>query len=273
MVAGRDSSFSAPSLAQAQQAYVAGIRCWGGYLATQQDVGLAAPWPQAAFQNVQQAGMQAIAFCSGWDNPIALRNLAQRYNVLLCLDVEAGIRGIGDWIPNFISASGAGLYGGMAVHAYAAPFHILAAYPGSDPKATWPSGSKAPNTPRGWQYEGSHIEFGLEVDSGWYDDWFAAGGNLLLTEGMKIGLAHVALKAIYQRQPTEQEMFDFANSLNADGSNYNDLVQGAANQLQNADLVRIQSETLAASLDGLKQTGLIPHKHPLTGETDLPQAS
>lgn len=75
----------------------------------------------------------------------------------------------------------------------------------------------------------------------------------MLTEGLKIGLAHVAIKAIYQRQPTEQELFDFANTLNADGSNYNDLVQNLADALGNPDLVRIASETMASEIDALRK--------------------
>lgn len=107
------------------------------------------------------------------------------------------------------------------------------------------------------QYAGSDLTGGafdesIIVDPGWIAP-VATGEVLMLTEGLKIGLAHVAIKAIYQRQPTEQELFDFANTLNADGSNYNDLVQNLADALGNPDLVRIASETMASEIDALRK--------------------
>ena len=92
------------------------------------------------------------------------------WNVRLCLDVEGGIRPDGPWVQPWLSASGAGLYGNAPVHGgRTAAFHVLAAYV-ADPQATW-SGA-APGTPCGWQWRGTHSEFGIGVDRGWYDDWF-----------------------------------------------------------------------------------------------------
>src|SRR4029077_12111309 len=142
MLAGLDSSFATPSAAQVAQAKAAGIKLWSGYLATKPNVGLAHPWTQANFNTVLQGGLASIAFCSGWDDPVACKNLAAAWGVRLCLDVEGGIRGDGPWVQSWLNASGAGLYGNEGVHPNrTAAFHILAAYPaGGNPNATWYSG-------------------------------------------------------------------------------------------------------------------------------------
>lgn len=182
MIAALDSSFDAPTLAQAETARAGGVRAWGGYLATQQQAGafnLAAPWSRLAFWNVQQAGLLAIAFCSGWDDPIALRRLAAEWGVRLMVDVEDAIRGDGPWVGPFLQASGAGLYGLLEVHRWPAPCRIVAEYPaGGCPGATWPA-SPAPREPHGWQCQGTHREFGLSVDRSALDDWFAGGADVL----------------------------------------------------------------------------------------------
>lgn len=181
MIAAQDSSYDAPTLAQAQAARAAGVRAWGGYLATRPNVGLAVPWSRAAFANVQQAGLRALAFCSGWDDPVALRQLAAQWNVLLLVDVEDAIRGDGPWVGPFLQASGAGLYGLLEVHRWPAPYRIVAEYPaGGCPGATWPS-SPAPQEPHGWQCQGTHRDpvTGLSVDSMRLDDWFATGGTFM----------------------------------------------------------------------------------------------
>jgi hypothetical protein len=113
---------------------------------------------------------------------------------------------------------------------------------------------------------GGNFDESVIVDPGWIG-LSVPGDVLMLSDGLKLGLAHVAIKAIYQREPTQQELFDFANSLNADGSNYNDLVQNLADSLGNADLVRIQSETLAGEIDRLKTSGFVQHTHAVTAIT------
>lgn len=67
--------------------------------------------------------------------------------------------------------------------------------------------------------------------------------------GSAIGDAHSALSAVYNRPPTEKEVFDFAGSLNPDRSNFNDLVQSAEDNLGHPDAVRIQPTHLADVLD------------------------
>jgi hypothetical protein len=173
MIAGLDSSAVRPDAETALQAKASGISLWSGYLATKAGVRLAAPWTLANFDNARLCGGTPIAFCSGLDDPLACKALADQWNVRLCLDVESGIRGDGAWVQPWLDASGAGLYGNAPIHAGRnAAFHVLAAYPGFDPQATWEAGVPRPSTPSGWQWQGTHTEFGIPVDRGWFDDWF-----------------------------------------------------------------------------------------------------
>lgn len=185
MIATVDSSIVRPTLAQAEQANAAGIGMWWGYLATQQAPGsfnLVAPWSQADFDVVLQVFGRAGAFVSGLDDPLALKQLAAAWGIaLLALDDEDAIRAltVPDWRPAFLQASAAGLYGVLGRHDIAAPFRIVAGYPGTDPAATWPT-SPPPAEPHGWQWAGTHTEFGLSVDRSWLDDWF--GGTDMTDE-------------------------------------------------------------------------------------------
>jgi len=181
MIAGLDSSYDAPNAAQADAAAAGGVRLWSGYLALPGGgAGLAAPWPREAFENARLCGGAPIAFCSGWDDPVALRELASEWGVRLCLDCEPGIRDLGDWTQPWLDASGAGLYGGRVRHQLRAAFHILAEYPGFDPLASWSGLRPADGTPCGWQWRGDHVEFGAHVDRGWYDDGFSGGWKVVL---------------------------------------------------------------------------------------------
>lgn len=201
MIAGLDSSFTRPTLAQARQAYAAGYRAWGGYLVSDSDEvvlaararhqglhGLAAPWTRDEFAVVQEAGLVAIGFCSGWDDPDALRAKAAAWDVLSCVDAEKGIRDDhegGNWVPGFVVTARCGLYGAMSVHYETAEptgrgalFNILAWYPGYNPYATWFDAIELrPPGPCAWQWQGTHDEFGIPVDSLWLDDWFHAGAQ------------------------------------------------------------------------------------------------
>lgn len=71
----------------------------------------------------------------------------------------------------------------------------------------------------------------------------------MLSPGLKVGLAHVALKAMYQRDGTPQELVDLANSIHDDGSNFADLVQQLATNALHPDGQRIDSVNLANRLD------------------------
>jgi hypothetical protein len=172
MIPALDSAYP-PTLGQSQEAYASGVRQWNGYIATKGGVNLLNPWSRAAFQTVQSVFGRTVAYASGWDDPVAVAQLAASWDVLLCLDNEAGIRPPGSWVQPWLDASGAGLYGLLADLGHAAPFYVVAGYPGYDPGTTWPN-ANPPAEPHGWQWQGSHTEFGVTVDRCWMDDWFAA---------------------------------------------------------------------------------------------------
>lgn len=174
MLLGIDSSFAKPNPTLAAQFRAAGVRIWSGYLVTKGNVGIAAPWTKADFDNAKLVGGMPLGYCSGWDDPVACKNLAAQWGVRLCLDVESGIRGDGPWVQAWLDASGAGLYGNAPSHnGRRAAFHILAAYPGYNPNATWSAQVPRPAGPCGWQWQGTHTQFGIAIDSTWFDDWFA----------------------------------------------------------------------------------------------------
>ena len=184
-----DSSIDRPNAAQVSAAYQAGVRVWGGYIGIRplNLLGLQTVWSRADFDVVLQGGMAAIGYCSGWDDPLAIRNLGHAWGVLPCVDVEPGIRDDGPWLDAWLGASGAGLYGLQQVHyetgrpiGRLAAFNIMANYPGFDPQATWNPLLTPPVVPHGWQWQGTHTEFGLSVDSNWLDD--ALGVNVMTVE-------------------------------------------------------------------------------------------
>lgn len=180
MIDALDSSFDRPTAAQVAQAKAAGIGWWFGYLATQQAPGsfnLASPWDRASFQVVQDGGLRAGAFCSGWDDPAALRQLATEWGLVCLLDHEWAIRPDGPWVQPWLDASGFGLYAVLSLQGYRAPCRIAAEYPVDGcTGATWPT-SPAPSEPHGWQCQGTHTEFGLSVDRSVLDDRF--GGETM----------------------------------------------------------------------------------------------
>ena len=178
MIAGLDSA-DTPSATQLAEAKTHGVTMWSGYLATRPHVNLLHPWTRRDFEQVKDAGLSAVAFCSGKDDPVACKRLAADWGVRLCLDVEPKIRGDGPWVQDWLSASGAGLYGNAPVFTgRRAAFYVLAWYPKRDPARTWIVDPRypRPNGPCGWQWRGTHTEFGRGVDRGWYDDWFSPQG-------------------------------------------------------------------------------------------------
>lgn len=70
-----------------------------------------------------------------------------------------------------------------------------------------------------------------------------------LNQAMKIGLAKVAFCAIYNRQPSQQEEFDFANTLADDGSNFNTLCDQLSQNINNPDLAPIQPTNLRVDVN------------------------
>jgi hypothetical protein len=171
----------APNDSQIAQAKAAGYAGWAGYFyapgiyhpyaADGRDLG----WTMERFHAVQNAGLGALAYCSGNADPLAMRAQSHTWDVPICLDDEAGIRADGPWVQPWLDASGAGLYGNYWVHTgRTAPFHVLAAYPTSgDPyDASWWSQTPRPAGICAWQWAGSHSWAGITVDSTWADDNF-----------------------------------------------------------------------------------------------------
>lgn len=130
-------------------------------------------------------------------------------------------------------------------------------------QVTIPPGGKAPAAVQ-------YIDTGAYDESIIYDpSWVGKGEqDMPLTQGLKIGLAHVTFYALYGRGPSEQELFDLANTIADDGSNFGDLVQGLTANLGNPDVVRLQATTLASEVDALKAAppaaAVPPHTHPVT---------
>jgi hypothetical protein len=182
VIAGLDSSSFRPSAAVARQARADGVQLWSGYLQSRSGVGIYSPWDRQSFENARLCGSTPIAWASGWDDPVACRRLADSWNVRLGVDVEGGgLRPDGSWIQSWIDAAGrdrTGLYGNYWVfqRGVTAAFSVVGGYPGYDPKSTWGYVPR-PAGPCGWQFMGSHTEYGGTVDRGNYDDWFAQGAQ------------------------------------------------------------------------------------------------
>jgi hypothetical protein len=180
MIAGLDSA-QPPTPDQARAARAAGVAIWSGYIATRPGVNLYRVWTRADFENAKLVGAMPIAYASGLDDPAACKALASAWGVRLCLDVENGIRPDGPWVADWLAKSGAGLYGNASVHiGRIAAFHILSLYlPGGVPTGSWPASGYGPRPARpcGWQWQGTHSEFGVGVDRTLLDPWF--GGNTM----------------------------------------------------------------------------------------------
>lgn len=189
-VRGVDSAYPPNALAlSAARGY--GIQLWAGYFAGRNILN---GWAETDFQRAEAFGLASIAFCSGWEDPGAMRAKSALWGVPICLDVEGGIRPDGSWVQPWLDTSGAGLYGNAPVHpGRRAAFHILADYPGYDPGESWPPGLPKPSAPCAWQWQGTHIAFGQSVDSGWYDEAFVdgslhggGGGEITTTGGLEM---------------------------------------------------------------------------------------
>lgn len=255
MIAGLDSSVFTPSADIALSAKAAGVGVWSGYLATKPGVKIYHPWTQVDFDNARLCGGTPIAYCSGLDDPVGCKNQAALWNVRLCLDVEQTIRGDGSWVQPWLDASGAGLYGNHPVFAgRVAPFYILAAYPGTDPGVTWPSYYPRPSGPCGWQWEGTHTEFGGGVDRSWLDDWFLIGDDEAVNfpNSMRRGQIREWYQTYLNRQPeTEARLQGWADALATDGSNW----EQNEYQIISSGEAAIYAAKLQAALSGQSQPG------------------
>lgn len=182
MLQALDSAYP-PSASQIAAAKKAGYDAWFGYFKIGND-GVLHGWADADFERVLAGGLQTMAYCSGWAPARQVAARAAALGILSCLDDEGGMRADGSWVQGWLDTAGAGLYGNGPVHlGRRARFHILAAYPGTDPKASWNTAyAPLPGGPHGWQWRGSHAEFGITVDSTYLSDGFlafsSAGGAL-----------------------------------------------------------------------------------------------
>lgn len=259
MIAYRDSSVDRPNASQARAAYAAGVRAWGGYLAAVVPPGprssggsnLLTAWSQADFDVLRAAGIQPIAFASGWDDAGACGALARAWRVRLMLDVEDAIRGDGSWVDAWLAASGAGLYGLCAVHRHVAPAHIVARYPdGPVPASTWdPQCQPAPAGLLGWQAQGTHADpaTGLQVDAGWVDDGFVQEEPMALDPNDPI-VAEIRANV----QQTRSEV-TLGFQTNPDGSKW----EGAPNYLGD-QLAALQPGTGGLTADQAAALAAIP---------------
>ncbi len=206
-IPGRDSSAFLPDDAGLRQAYADGIRLWAGYFA---GPGIWVGWPDSNFLRIKAAGMQSLAFCSGGSDPVACRARADRLGILFGTDTEANIPDGGQaWLD---TAGTAGAYGGAAVMTRRAAWHIVADYR-AIPGDTWPSYLARPAGPLGWQYLGTHSEYGGSVDSSRLDDWF--GGttpalqgdqNMKVISGDQVPMAYITdgVTKRYIGDPTQE---------------------------------------------------------------------
>lgn len=185
MKAWRDMAYP-PSDAQIAQFKAQGISGIAGYFKFGND-GVLNGWADSDFQRIIAGGLGTIAFCSGWADPVACKTRAASLGIQICLDDESGMRGDGTWVQAWLDASGAGLYGNNPVFAgRRAAFYIWAGYFGYNPNLTWPGWEPRPNGPTGWQWQGTHNENGISVDSDWFDDaigGFHGGGGGQITGG------------------------------------------------------------------------------------------
>lgn len=201
LLAGKDSAY-APTDAQLDAFYAAGVRVFGGYIKLGND-GIYHGWTAADFARVKAHGMVAVAYMSGWDDPTQARAVATSWGVsVVIVDIENGIRPDGTWVQGWLNTAHAGEYGNAAVHHYTATIHEDAGYFGYDPKASWPAWIARPAGVCGWQWQGSHGEFGLTVDSAWWDDSIAgalAGDSAHSIGGSEITpqLANVLIRLSY----------------------------------------------------------------------------
>lgn len=256
-----DSSTSLPDAAGLLAAREAGLYGWCGYLASKAGVKLYAPWPKEHFDRVRAAGLRTGAYVSGWDDPVAVAALAADWGIdLLILDVEARIRGDGTWVPGWLSAAGAGLYGASSVHSgRTAVCHVLADYPGgADPQATWPSWLSRPAGPCGWQWHGSTGFYGATVDLAWFDD--AIGGTDEMTQA--------------EVDEIKGNLIAVVNALHRGNTPIWDVVTAAMNNSANAvnalsDL-KTEVDALKAALSAVQAGTPVAHTHPITANTGDP---
>ena len=185
MLAGRDSAY-APNDAQLAAFYAQGVRVYGGYIKLGND-GIYIGWTKADFDRLRAHGMIPVAYMSGWDDPAQARAVATSWGVsIVIVDIESGIRPDGTWVQGWLNTAQAGEYGNLPVHHYTATIHEDAGYFGYDPRATWPPGVARPAGVCAWQWQGSHSENGITVDSAWWDDsvtgLYGGAGNSITGE-------------------------------------------------------------------------------------------
>ncbi len=172
-VAGLDSSYDVPNVVAIARAHAAGVGAWMGYGTVPYPPGQGAAhvWPDTAFLAIEQGGLRTAAFFFGTADPLACAACCARLGIAGFLDVEPP-RPDGAWVGTWLARSGLGLYGLRPTLLHWRghyPAAILADYPDSgDPHADHPADLNL-GVPQGWQWQGTHSEFGCSVDRGTYD--------------------------------------------------------------------------------------------------------
>jgi len=209
MIAVLDSA-TPPSDEQLHAAAAAGVQGWAGYFA---GPNIEHGWAQTDFERVLAVLPHTLAYCSGHADPAAMRAQGEAWGVPIALDVEPSIRPDGDWVEPWLeAASPSAYYSDISdmttehVNGHAAA--LIVASRSTDPQRTWPWWIATPAKPHGNQWQGSHTEFGADVDRCWFDEalFTALQGDAMNPDQVAQLLADVA--AIKAKVEYLEQIFD-----------------------------------------------------------------
>jgi hypothetical protein len=150
-----------PTAQQIAEAKAAGYGAWLGYFAGSN---VYHGWADATFQRVLAGGLKTGAYCSQGSDPAQIKAHAAALGIVALLDDESGLHADDSGTDPWLAASGAALYGGIAVQTthrtHGHPGYIFAAYPGITETTSWPSYAAAtsPRMPQGWQWADPAID-------------------------------------------------------------------------------------------------------------------
>ena len=98
-------------------------------------------------------------------------------------------------------------------------------------------------------------------------------GIEMWNQGQKVGLMHETIKAIYQREPTQQELFDQVAALHDNGDNFADIVQSLSRNVAADPQARrwgnpqllAALDRLTARIEALEKSQQVPATAPSSG--------